>query len=264
MAEERTLPGDFLSSMGPRIDVQYIDFEKEDLPEYKNLYAVILDNVLTPTECKLWVLAAEARTGGVWEPALINIGLGQRELRPDTRNCGRMIWDDFKLAEKVWNRVGSSVQELEYLKNMPDITGNGPAKRKETWQMTRLRERMRFLRYGAGQFFDRWSVLILLGFPKLTRVVAHCDRCHETPDGTERSYFTLHLYLNESAAQGPHRRLRGGATTFHSGNMTRELKVEPKIGRVLIFQQRFLLHSGEEVDSGLKYTMRTDIMYKKV
>ena len=46
--------------------------------------------------------------------------------------------------------------------------------------------------------------------------------------------------------------------------MTRELKVEPKIGRVLIFQQRYLLHSGEEVDSGLKYTMRTDVMYKKV
>ena len=160
MVEGYTLPDDFLSSVGPKIDVQYLDFEKEDLRGYKNLYAVILDNVLTPTECKQLVLAAEARTGGKWEPALINIGLGMQELRLDTRNCGRIIWDDFKLAEKVWNRVGSSVREIEYLKDVPDITGNGPTKRKETWQMTRLNERMRFLKYGAGQYFHRWSIHI--------------------------------------------------------------------------------------------------------
>ena len=168
MGEGYALPGDFLAAVGPKIDIHYIDFGKENLPEYKNLYAAIIDNVLTATECKQLVLAAEARTGGVWEPALINIGLGQQELRLDTRNCGRIIWDDFALAEKVWNRVGSAVQEIEYLKNVSDITGNGPVKREETWQMSRLNERMRFLKYGAGQYFHRRSLLTIFGFPKLT------------------------------------------------------------------------------------------------
>lgn len=34
--------------------------------------------------------------------------------------------------------------------------------------------------------------------------------------------------------------------------------------RVLIFQQRDLLHSVDEVTAGTKLTMRTDVMYKKV
>jgi len=81
------------------------------------------------------------------------------------------------------------------------------------------------------------------------------DGCYSNPDETERSYYTLHLYLNEG--------VKGGATSFHSWNMKRQLDVEPKIGRVLIFQQRDLLHSGADVVGGLKYTLRTDLMYKK-
>jgi len=45
--------------------------------------------------------------------------------------------------------------------------------------------------------------------------------------------------------------------------MERQLDIEPKLGRVLIFQQRDLLHSGADVMGGLKYTLRTDLMYKK-
>lgn len=46
--------------------------------------------------------------------------------------------------------------------------------------------------------------------------------------------------------------------------MVEGLDVTPKNGRVLIFQQRNLLHSGEEVTSGVKLTMRTDMMFEKV
>jgi hypothetical protein len=45
--------------------------------------------------------------------------------------------------------------------------------------------------------------------------------------------------------------------------MHKSLKVDPKVGRVLIFQHAYLLHSGEKVTSGTKITMRTDIMYGK-
>ena len=57
------------------------------------------------------------------------------------------------------------------------------------------------------------------------------------------------------------RQLEGGATTFFSGNLVQRIDVEPKAGRVLLFQHRNLIHSGDDVVSGTKYTLRTDIMY---
>ena len=36
----------------------------------------------------------------------------------------------------------------------------------------------------------------------------------------------------------------------------------PEAGRVLIFQHRDLVHSGDDVLNGVKYTMRTDLMYE--
>lgn len=86
------------------------------------------------------------------------------------------------------------------------------------------------------------------------------DGSYRTPDGLEYSFMTLHLYLNDSA----NGQIGGGATTFHSMNMLREYNVEPKLGRVLIFQHRDLLHSGADVTSGIKMTLRTDLMYRKV
>ena len=90
---------------------------------------------------------------------------------------------------------------------------------------------------------------------------AHNDGSYVTPDGKERSMFTLHLYLNEPT---PANKLEGGATTFHSYDMQRSFDVEPKVGRVLIFQHRDLLHSGADVTGGIKLTLRTDLMYAKL
>lgn len=49
-----------------------------------------------------------------------------------------------------------------------------------------------------------------------------------------------------------------------NGEVELRLDVAPKMGRVLIFQQRGLLHSGDDVKAGTKLTMRTELMYQKV
>lgn len=97
-------------------------------------------------------------------------------------------------------------------------------------------------------------------------IVAHCDGSYVTPSGDEISYYTLHLYLNEPAPAAPGEKTGGGATRFHSLSWDdkRYLDVQPKVGRVLIFQHRNLLHSGDDVIRGTKYTLRTDLMYMKV
>ncbi|MCJ1357293.1 MAG: hypothetical protein MMC33_007289 [Icmadophila ericetorum] len=237
----------FFAGPGPEITVQRIDFTKTPLPELNGLYAVVLDNVLSASECAEFVTAAEATSNGVWEQAQVNIGGNQQALITDIRDCGRIIWDDKEIAAKIWNRVKRSVPEIEFLKDVPYVTGWGPAKRKEIWKAVGLNERMRFLKYGAGQYFR-----------------PHCDGMYERPDRSERSYYTLHLYLNESDPNGPYGEMKGGATSFHSDHdINIVYNVEPKIGRVLIFQHRGLLHSGEEVDEGTKLTLRTDIMYSR-
>lgn len=150
---------------------------------------------------------------------------------------------------------------------------------------------MRFLKYGAGDFFRRkTTTTIILSRSSYCRSrlhspnpaaspshsnlqsnplntslsKAHCDGSYVTPDRSERSFFTLHLYLNDSAVENEASDLRGGATTFHSWNMQRRFDVHPKTGRVLIFQHSDLLHSGDDVLAGTKLTMRTDLMYRRI
>lgn len=105
-----------------------------------------------------------------------------------------------------------------------------------------MNPRLSFLRYGPGHFFKQ-----------------HCDGLNDLKDGPypQKSFVTLHLYLNDG-------RLSGGATRFWSADKKNYLDVHPKVGRVLVFQQRMLIHSGEEVTEGMKYTMRSDFMFEQV
>lgn len=151
-----TVPHDFLLAPGrPKILKAIVDFERTDLPEYKGHYATVLDNVLTKDECDTLVRAAEAQSSGAWEPAMINVGNGEQVLMTDARDCGRIIWDDADLVERIWSRIADSVPEIARLKSMPLVTGKWSVMRGETWKMTRLNERMRFLKYGPGQYFGR-------------------------------------------------------------------------------------------------------------
>lgn len=75
----------------------------------------------------------------------------------------------------------------------------------------------------------------------------------------------MHLYLNDSKAEaGDAASLVGGATSFLSQDETRKVDVDPRAGRVLIFQHRNLYHCGDKVLEGVKYTLRTDILYEQV
>ncbi|KAL8645693.1 MAG: hypothetical protein Q9226_007187 [Calogaya cf. arnoldii] len=245
------LPSDFLlkPNSGLQVRKTIIDFKGTPVPEYQGLYAAILDNAFSREECDALIRAAEATTAGQWEQAMINIGGGKQMLIPDARDCGRIIWDDKDIVARIWARVKDSVPEIALLNNMPHVTGNGPAKRKEVLHMTRLNERMRFLKYTSGQYFR-----------------PHCDGTFVTPDGSERSQYTLHLYLNDSDDATSGAQMEGGATRFHSvsSDESKYMDVEPRVGRVLIFQHRGLLHSGDDVRNGTKYTLRTDLMYQKL
>jgi prolyl 4-hydroxylase len=65
----------------------------------------------------------------------------------------------------------------------------------------------------------------------------------------ERSQLTFMVYLNDDFA--------GGATAFHDFDES----VVPRAGRALLFQH-FLLHEGCTVTRGVKYVLRSDVMFR--
>lgn len=150
-----TLPENFLSGPAPNPKLRFIDFEKEGIPENEGLYAVVIDGILSPEECEQFTAAVEAHASGKWERALIDVGGGRQAMYEDTRKCGRIIWDSPEVVEKVWARVEPFVPEIRTLKNVPNVVGGGPTKRREIWALTRCNERMRILKYEAGEYFKR-------------------------------------------------------------------------------------------------------------
>lgn len=71
----------------------------------------------------------------------------------DTRNCGRIIWDSKDITERIWKRIEHVVPEISRLENSASLTGWWPGRGKEVLKLTRLNERMRFLRYEGGEYF---------------------------------------------------------------------------------------------------------------
>jgi len=92
-----------------------------------------------------------------------------------------------------------------------------------------LNELFRFYKYDSGHRFKK-----------------HIDESFIRNE-FEASYFTLMIYLNDE--------YQGGATEFD------EVKVNGKKGLALIFLHS-LPHEGKVVTSGIKYVLRTDIMYR--
>ena len=99
------------------------------------------------------------------------------------------------------------------------------------WRALGLNERFRFYRYEPGQYF-RW----------------HYDGAFERSP-RERSLITLMVYLNGA--------MTGGATEFSDFG-----RVVPETGKALLFEHA-VRHQGAPVESGRKYVLRTDVMYRR-
>jgi prolyl 4-hydroxylase len=172
--------------------------------------AFVIHDFLTPEECAAFTAAAEA-VGFTDAPITTSRGF---VMRPDIRNNTRVIIDNHSWADLLWER----------LRALPLPTRHGAAP-------SGLNERLRFYRYDPGQSFN-----------------AHHDGHYERPDGSERSFYTVMVYLNQ--------RCTGGHTWFPRG----DLSVPPETGKALVFYHR-QLHEGQAVQQGRKYVLRTDLMY---
>lgn len=191
----------------------------------------VLKGVLSSAECE--ALIKQSETTG-YDAALINTSGGQ-VMDTSVRNSGRVIMDDATTARDWFSRIAS---------HLPSSIGDR--------KLVGLNERLRYLRYHPGQYF-----------------APHQDGSYARPDRTESSLLTLMLYLNTSETARLAAGTRGATKAEFDGGETNfldwrdediKVSVHPEVGDILIFDHR-LLHEGAEVTRGVKYAVRTDVMY---
>ncbi|KAM0750663.1 hypothetical protein T439DRAFT_380542 [Meredithblackwellia eburnea MCA 4105] len=236
-----------------------VDFASVGLGEYTGCFAIVLDNLFSKQELSRFLRTAEQSSE--WDIAKVNAGPDLAFVDTSYRNGQRIILDDFDLSREIFERIRPHLAEVEFVEENVYVRRESTApgargrhvlvKEVRKKKMVRMNERLRFLRYPEGGFFAR-----------------HTDGCYITPDGKQRTYMTVQLYLPSSSDESDEsfKVPLGGSTRFHSGGNKRGAfcDVEPIPGRVLVFQHDKLIHTGEEVLGGIKCTMRSDILYENV
>ncbi|KAI0473873.1 hypothetical protein GGR56DRAFT_553645 [Xylariaceae sp. FL0804] len=249
---------------GHPITATPIDFSQTPLAEdYSGYFAVILDNLLTPTECE----ALLASAGDDWQALQKGDGF---------RKCQRILCSSPEWAEALHRRISAQLpDEVKALRKGSRLAEAvaGPSNlkanmgsRKTVWRLRGANDRLSFLRYRPGHFFK-----------------AHCDALYSregSPD--EKSFLTCQIYLSDAPDGADGDTSGGGETRFWASEGRRKKKniadasepedekrniphvdVKPKVGRALVFQQRMLWHAGQEVTNGEKYTVRLDLMFER-
>ena len=246
---------------GPAIAVTPIDFGNSPLAaDYSSFFAMTIDNLLTLDECAKLQSAA----GEDWQT--LSKGNSYRE-------CQNILVFSPQWASALYDRIVANLPEdVKALRRGDKLaeTIAGPSHlkasvgaKKTVWRIKEANERLSFLRYQPGHHFK-----------------PHCDALYARPGKDERSLLTCQIYLND-APQGPGGEPSGGETRFWGSQVGKrqkdlELKdkieneketpfidIKPKVGRALVFQQRMLWHSGQEVTHGEKFTVRLDLMYER-
>ncbi len=144
----------------------------------------------------------------------------------DYRGNLRLVTNDPALAEHTWQRLKSTV---------PASLLHDDA----TWEAVGLNPHWRLSKYYPGDQFCQ-----------------HLDTCFTASDSL-RSFYTVNVYLNDAFSDG--------RTRFFDEIVS--LRVQPRPGLALVFAQpsfRFYSHDGEMVRDGIKYLIRSDVMYRRV
>lgn len=188
----------------------------------------------------------------------------QVRYRQDYRHNERSVFHSLELAELLWKRIepfasGLSLcvdQDTSKQRLLCEEAGECPHElrvgfgKEGVWRPCGLNECLRFCKYNPGDFFRK-----------------HCDACFVRSED-EQSMFTCMFYLKGA--------FEGGATRFLSStscDISSQFKladdsevlasVMPEPGMCMLFFQPGLLHEGEDLQSGLKYLLRTDVMYRR-
>ncbi|PMD40324.1 hypothetical protein L207DRAFT_511830, partial [Hyaloscypha variabilis F] len=141
----------------------------------------------------------------------------------------REIFTDAALASLLWSRISTFFQEE--MGKVVDEDGEG-------WTVRGLNETFRLCRYTQGGKFS-----------------AHTDG-RRLESVNDQAFMTINIYLASLPLS------HGGATRFLAPSHEVIASIQPVLGQALLFRDD-LWHDGEELSGGVKYLLRTDVMYSR-
>jgi predicted 2-oxoglutarate/Fe(II)-dependent dioxygenase YbiX len=151
----------------------------------------------------------------------------QPKVAPISTVAGPVLKTDVRNNERVMfedHSLAATLLQRVAHKAPPDIHGMRLVGANELLRCYRYKPGMRFAPHSDGAFVRNES---------------------------EQSWYTLIVYLNDD--------FEGGHTTFL---VEPEVSIKPETGMALLFQHP-IVHEGSVVTSGIKYVVRSDLMYRK-
>lgn len=223
--------------------------------------AFVLRGFLSPGECQRLIDAAEASGGLTSAPAI----------RQDYRSCHRVVLHEPHLARRLFHRLLPHLPDRLSFQDGDSVSSQHvygpPWVLRGDWQPHCLNPVLRLCRYLPGQHFS----------PHYDGLLVH--------DEANRSMQTFMVYLSDNPQDD------GGATNFLDDDLTMSAlvaseppvgpdgeqlrprlsahpsnivcRVHPERGALLVFNH-YRLHEGEPLRAGVKYILRSDIMYRRV
>jgi len=217
-----------------------IPIVRKEIELYDHGKAFLLYNVLSPSECEYYINKGE------------ELGFGSVDLsyRKNYRNNDRVVAEATEVSKLIWERVKEHITPIQITKENQQNVGVGYGL-EGLWEPVGLNEIWRLCKYKPGGHF-----------------APHFDGSF-IRDTKERSMKTFMLYLNGG--------FEGGSTNFvdesqtlwmdSNGNFRAQddkilLKILPVPGMAIIFNHQ-LLHEGAQLKEGVKFIMRSDVMFRQ-
>jgi len=178
--------------------------------------------------------------------------------------CDRLSVRAPALSELMWSRL-ANVRDLLRVHMREDggqspegaeAVGTCPAEirlpygKEGVWRPKHLNEVLRFCRYTPGGFFR-----------------AHCDSGLQV-SSEEESLYTVMVYLDNGFDGGATRFLEpdtplGDTIKSNAPDSQVISTVRAPVGSCIVFYMPGLLHEGEELISGVKHILRTDMLFER-
>lgn len=227
--------GKNLFSPDPKIQLNCI--KDKVSPSRKDFsFGFALENFFSEKECEHYIKETEK----------IGYKSMEKEYPKEYRNCERICLLSSELSSLIWERLKMFLNEKDVKDKKPmDFYSEG------IWKPKEVNPCLKFSKYYQGQKFK-----------------PHVDGLW-SPNENEVTIHTILIYLNDN--------FEGGNTNFIKAPKTKDVLLsfldpkqkyevydtfKPKKGSALIFSGD-LLHEGEVITNGVKYLIRTELIFEK-
>ena len=189
-----------------------------------------LEGLLTKSMCKDLIAAFERVPGGFSKNSDVSV-----EYPAEYRNNLRMLTKLPVFTDSLWGAIQTRMQDSEVVGMKPyGWSSEG------WWLPVGINDMWAVSKYESGQYFK-----------------PHYDGMYKDEAGNTMSILTITLYLNEA--------FDGGELIFYSGSLSDPVESwrwQPRAGSCFVMNHD-ILHAGDTVLNGVKYIMRSSIMYSR-